>query len=150
MNGLVISTENFKTLTPACQSEVLQVLGLGAASPLTVHSQDATGELMPTKLSLSETKEFWAGLSDKTRALVKAVVEEPLKFNVGRVLKKVGLQPSDLRGMLAGITKRIRTVTRNPDAYFFEAEIVDDDINKCISYIHPDTRSALRRLLKIQ
>jgi hypothetical protein len=147
MNGLVISTEKFKTLTPPCQNELLQVLGLIPATAEAGTAADA--DVWPTKLSASQTREFWTGLGEKTRALVKAVVEEPQKFNVGAVLKKNDLEPSDLRGMLAGITKRIRTVTGNHNAQFFEAEVSDDDVNKCISFIHPDTRAALRRLLKL-
>src|SRR4051812_15951372 len=125
MNGLVISAEKFRTLTPTCQSEVLKALGLGEGAVRT-EDQAATVDELPTKLSVAQAKEFWTGLSAKTRDLVKAVVEEPPKFNVGKVLKKIGLQPSELRGMLAGITKRIRTVTGNQKAYFFESEVVDN------------------------
>jgi hypothetical protein len=148
INGLVISAEKFRNLTPGCQNELLEVLGLVTPAPSLESRAEAT-EDWPTKLSSGQAREFWAGLGKKTRAFLKVVLEEPPKFNVGRVLKRVGLQYGDLRGMLAGTTKRIRTVTGNDDAQLFEAEVIDDDINKCVSFMHPDTRSALRQILKM-
>jgi hypothetical protein len=80
---------------------------------------------------------------------LEAVAEMPPRFNVGQLLTKVGMEYSDLRGMLAGLTKRTRTISGQGDAKLFSWITWDDeDMNKCVSEMHPTTHESLRRVLE--
>ncbi|PPQ14918.1 hypothetical protein CV770_34405 [Bradyrhizobium sp. AC87j1] len=145
-DGLYLSAATFKRFSPATRSEILGALGIGHAHESGSDSQEHSGT-SATQFSLNEMRKFLDGVSDKTRLLLTEIARAEARFNVGKVLKKLGWELSDIRGILAGITKRSRTISGNPRAEFFASVAWDDDINKAVSEIHPTTHAALRALL---
>jgi hypothetical protein len=154
MNALLISSTSFRQLSSKCQAEVLAVLTRdvsgfvagGTNNPPPSKSGAYTGTA--TALSEREMRKFLNGVGTKTRNFLECLADMPARFNVGALLKKLHLQYGDIRGILAGLTKRTRTISGESDADFFASVLQDDDINKCISEIHPTTHESLRQIFK--
>lgn len=146
-DALVVSISTFKTLSRECQNELLNALqATYNAQPATETSEEEFGE--PTQFSINEMRKFLDGISDKTRAFLKALSTLPSQFKVADLLDKLDVEYSEIRGILAGLTKRSRTISGDPEADFFASVVWDDDIRKCVSRIHPTTHASLRKLLK--
>jgi hypothetical protein len=145
-DALVVSRGTFKTLTAACQSELLEALGLKPlSSPLPTSEDDPDA---PTAFSLSQMRDFLDGVSGKTRTFLKELAKQPAEFNVGKLLKALKLQYGDIRGILAGLTKRSRTISGDQEASFFQSVAwFNEDIGRCVSRIHPTTHASLQKLL---
>lgn len=147
MDALVLSLSSFAKLSQNCQAEILRIVS-GIENPLTTHDElNENYSEGATALSEREMRKFLEGVSPKTRAFLVGLAEMPARFNVGALLKKMQMQYADIRGILAGLTKRTRTISGDTKASFFESVVWDDDIDKCISEIHPDTHRSLRQVL---
>jgi hypothetical protein len=152
VNGIILSTEAFKALSPSCRQEIMSALGfLSDIVAARLDTDKGTGNgTFATEFSLNEMRKFLGGVSDRTRILLTGIARTTSRFNVGELLKSVGWVERDLRGILAGITKRSRTISGNREAEFFSSVVWDDDINKCVSEVHPTTHAALKSLLLAQ
>lgn len=146
LDGFLISEASFKRLSANCQTEVLRLLGVTTETSKATSVSDAL-KTSAAKLSVNEMRKFLDGVQDKTRKLLTEIAKAETRFNVGEVLRPLGWSYSDIRGILAGITKRTRTISGKPDAEFFMSVVWDDDVNKAVSEIHPTTHAALRELL---
>jgi hypothetical protein len=108
----------------------------------------AAGTSAAVAFSPNEMRKFLDGIGDRTRELLVAIAREPKhRFNVGHVLDRMTWKESDLKGPLAGITKRTRTVAGDKAAQFFVSVVWNDDVDKTISEIHPLTHASMRELL---
>ena len=147
--GVFLSSTTLSGLSKATRAEIAKVVALADDAPTPAKSAKSTAEsaTAATEFSVNEMRKFISGVSDKTRHVLTAVARAEARFNVGAVLSSIGLKPEDIRGVLAGITKRSRTISGNSDAEFFAAVNWDDDVNKQISEVHPTTHAALRALL---
>lgn len=90
-------------------SEVSEVGGLTAS--------DESEE--PADLSVAQAKKFLDRVSDKVRTTLRVIAEsDPAGFDMPRVFEALGLESgTDLRGVWGGITKRVRTVLGDDEAY---------------------------------
>jgi hypothetical protein len=155
MNAVIISSASFGQLSQKCQAEIIGVLtsdtsGIVAKSSrnLTPANNSIAYKGTATAFSEREMRKFLDGVSTKTRNFLEGLAEMPAKFNVGALLKKLHMQYGDIRGILAGLTKRTRTISGDTDAEFFASVLQDDDIDKCISEIHPTTHASLKEIFK--
>lgn len=73
----------------------------------------------PADLSVAQAKKFLDRVSDKVRTTVRTIAEaDPSGFDLARVKEALGVDDStDLRGVWGGITKRVRTVLGDDEAY---------------------------------
>ena len=154
MNALMISATSFRQLSQKCQAEILGLLTKDPSGSVAGHtsspapSKNGSYSGTATALSEREMRKFLNGVSTKTRNFLESLADMPARFNVGSLLKKLHMQSADIRGILAGLTKRTRTISGEKDADFFASVLQDDDINKCISEIHPTTHESLRQIFK--
>jgi hypothetical protein len=154
MNAFMISSASFGQLSPKCQAEIIGVLTRDASGIVAggtnhpVPSNNGTYKGTATAFSEREMRKFLDGVSTKTRNFLECLADMPARFNVGTLLKKLHMQYADIRGILAGLTKRTRTISGDTEAEFFASVLQDDDINKCISEIHPTTHESLKQIFK--
>jgi hypothetical protein len=154
MDAIVISSASFIRLSPKCQAEIIGVLtqeasGVavsGTSRPAPSHNVAYKGTA--TAFSEREMRKFLNGVGTKTRNFLEGLADMPARFNVGTLLKKLNMQYADIRGILAGLTKRTRTISGDAEADFFALVLQDDDINKCISEIHPTTHESMKQIFK--
>ncbi len=147
-DGLILSFETFGSLSISCQAEILKALGV--ERPLSEDAETASGDsTSATKFTVNQMREFLDGVGDKTRTVLEGVAAQPYRFNVGELLDRLGMQYADLRGVLAGLTKRSRTIAGDDEASFFATVVWEDDMRKCVSEVHPVTHAALKKLLKV-
>lgn len=81
---------------------------------------DATNESEgPADLSVAQAKKFLDRVSDKVRTTIRVIAEsDPSGFDLARVRAGLGVDDgADLRGVWGGITKRVRTVLGDDEAY---------------------------------
>ena len=73
----------------------------------------------PADLSVAQAKKFLDRVSDKVRTTVRTIAEaDPAGFDVSDVKEALGVDDdTDLRGVWGGITKRVRTVLGDDEAY---------------------------------
>jgi hypothetical protein len=101
---------------------------------------------------------FMSGVNEKSAELLRAFAKHPSGSPLMSDLMKVGDYTlwQNLRGFLAGITKRARTVTGDPKAKFWDwekgQEVSDTKTGKWYDgpfFLHPTTLQSLRQYFKI-
>jgi hypothetical protein len=146
-----MACEKGRTLPAECRHTILKSLGLADEDQTAKPAGSPDVSSTPaTEFSVNEMRKFLGGVKDKTRTLLTEIAKTEARFNVGEVLARLGWKMEDIRGVQSGITKRTRTISGDADAEFFASVVWDDDINKCISEVHPSTHTALRVLLLAQ
>lgn len=109
--------------SPSFQAELSEyVRGQMAGTPAAGDGSgpDATDEgEEPADLSVAQAKKFLARVSDKVRATLRVIAEcDASGFNMDKVVKALKVDDGgDLRGVWGGITKRVRTVLGDDEAY---------------------------------
>ena len=123
-------------------SEAAAMPSAAAESENTSTPSSSSGELpgpdealdVQKDLSVAQFKNLVGGCGAKTKAALKAMVNGPTStFRVAAVANAVGCAPTELSGIWGGITKRVRTVTADPEAYLWvwgEPEL--DRSGRCI------------------
>lgn len=153
MDGLFLSKDTFDGFSSQTQAEILVGLGI-ATRPTSDRPPNAeppvsdSDEAGPTSFTTGEMRKFIDGCGAKTRKVLEGLAELSPRFKVGDLLKKLNMNYGDLRGVQAGLTKRTRTISGNPNAWLFRVVHWDDDPRKSISELHPQTHEALRKILK--
>ena len=127
--SLVISAETFRSFPADVQEQIIAKLRSvdGSSTPLAgkAESADDAFEDQPMDLSAQQFKKLVDGCATKTKTALKAMVEGPTPhFRVAAVAKAVGCAPSELSGVWSGITKRLRNIMDDPEAYLWRW---DDD-----------------------
>ena len=87
---------------------------------------------------------FMAGVSKKTAAFFKCFIKNG-KGNIDELIEATGYENSgDFRGLLGGVTRRIRKLTNDPDACLVgKVEDDDDERGKGHYFITEKSRQAL-------
>lgn len=68
------------------------------------------------KLSVAEAKTFLNNCSEKTTFILSQIVDRDGDFMMSDIARVLHCSSSELRGAWAGITKRVRTITGDPQA----------------------------------
>jgi hypothetical protein len=151
MVSLVISEEDFARLSPQTRRELLSFFGMverengeGDAKPAPQATGQNAGQAWdpdgdtPYPLSPREAKELIRGLSPTSRAILKTFCQNS-DGQVGRASLEELLEvsghrdPQRLMKAIPGITRRLRTVTNNRDAWlldWFDEDWERDDTAK--------------------
>ena len=142
---ITLRAETVRLLSPACKAEIAAHLGFDAApstQSLLLDHQD--GE--HAELGIQAARAFLQGCGEKTTKVLQLIVEAGETFSLRDLERKMNVEPSGLRGVWAGLTKRVHTITGDPDSFliFWGDETEDGDWN---ARLMPVTREALRRAL---
>ena len=103
----------------------------------------------PADLSVAQAKKFLDRVSDKVRTTLRVIAEADVAgFDMARVMEALNVDDGgDLRGVWGGITKRVRTVLGDDEAYLiWWTEREDGGWNGRVS---ETTHRSLRKVLGI-
>lgn len=117
--SITLTQTAFAQLPPAAKAAILGLFSNDKASPEAgslFAAEPKDDEEGLTVLSEAEAGTFLNNCNDKTRRILGLIVERDGRFMMSDIVKQTGNSPSELRGAWAGLTKRVRTVSRTPDA----------------------------------
>jgi hypothetical protein len=102
----------------------------------------------PAELSVAQARTFLDRVSDKVRTAVRVMAEgDTPSFAMANIMAALDIdEPGALRGVWSGITKRVRTVLGDPDAYLIWW---DEQPSGWVGRVSPTTHRALRKVLSL-
>jgi hypothetical protein len=118
--SITIPVSAFQALDEQSQIAIMNLIttefGVSATSFVHEPNVDAgTGKGL-TKLDVAEARIFLNKCSEKTTRILQEIVKADGKFLASDIAALFGASIGELRGAWSGLTKRVRTVTNNPDA----------------------------------
>lgn len=135
-SGIFLSREDLMLLSDQAKEEVLALATGDSVSGVYEESEDG-----PTDLSLLQAERLVRGLSDKSRTVLKAILESEdgeRGFWCKSLAKELGFDVSELSGVWSGLTRRTRTVSDDSEAYLI-SWAWDDDRDDYYGTLHPTT-----------
>lgn len=135
-SGIFLSREDLMLLSDSAKEEVLALV-TGESIP-GVYEELEDG---PSDLSSLQAERLVRGLSDKSRSVLKAILESEdgeLGFWCKSVAGELGFDVSELSGVWSGLTRRTRTVSDDSDAYLI-GWAWDEGRDDYYGKLHPTT-----------
>lgn len=122
--GVFIPFQALPGFSPVFQTEFAEYVQArmsiiaGDAEDAAEQSQMEGGE-EPADLSVAQAKKFLDRVSDKVRTTIRVIAEaDPAGFDMSAVMQALDIDDAgSLRGVWGGITKRVRTVLGDDEAY---------------------------------
>jgi hypothetical protein len=119
--SITIPVSAYKTFDPfvqqALMAYVVSQLG-GEASIGTIGSAvESRNEKGLAKLDVAEAKLFLNKCSEKTTLILHEIVTRDGDFMASAIATLVGSTTGELRGAWSGLTKRVRTITKDSEAH---------------------------------
>ena len=116
--GVFISAATLNSASPALRSKILELI-MGAETAVPSSSSDSgIHDDNFVEFSPGQIKTFIDGCSDKTRAALEVMARSPSRqFQLADVASALNVEPSELRGVWGGLTRRTQTVSGDPNAY---------------------------------
>ena len=139
-SGIFITTDHLKSLPKQQQDFLLSIVsGRPTASDAPAEPRSAAYDSEVedehfAELSPGQARDFYAGCGPKTRKAIDVIADSASRqFQIADVAKAIGVQPNELSGVWGGLTRRLKTVTGDSDAYLIDwtksEPVVDDDDN---------------------
>ncbi|MGE0459161.1 MAG: hypothetical protein AB7O56_13270 [Bauldia sp.] len=147
---LTFSDKDINKMPPSHREAVLRAFEFIALKSEATKKDEVEAEEMdthPVAISERRMKEFVAGISERPRKVLAAIASLEPNFRFGDVLKGMGIEEQgwdELRAVWAALTKRTRTVTKNPQAKLIEWDTDHEDTADVRGIIHPTTFANLR------
>lgn len=130
MTSITISLERFLGFTKSTQDEILNVFREELPTINTVEGE----------LTRKQVNAFLNGLSEKSKAVLKAIVEnfDSNHIHYGELIEKLNMVDENLTGVWSGITKRSRNIANDPDFDLIDWNTRGKD-GVAIGIMHPIT-----------
>ncbi len=126
VSGIFITTDHLKSLSKQEQDFLFGIIGGSRAAsnslePLpTIHESKVEDEHF-AELSPGQARDFYSGCGTKTRKAIDVIADSAsCQFQIADVAKAIGVRPSDLTGVWGGLTRRLKTITGDSDAYLID------------------------------
>ena len=125
MNGILLSTTAFRTLSLAAQQEVLLAMGMSDLPPQPAIARSdsshtaSEGEEGPVELTVAMVRKLTDKLSDKTLSALKAIARSNApQFHMKDVIAATpgASNYMDMRGVWSALTRRTRNIMDDSDA----------------------------------
>ena len=120
--SIIIPVSAYKSFDPSVQQAIMAYvvnqLGGTSATPLDAQVIEGRNEKGLAKLDVPEAKLFLNKCSEKTTSILQEIVNHDGDFLASAIAKHVGTSTGELRGTWSGLTKRVRTITKDPEATF--------------------------------
>jgi hypothetical protein len=153
-SGIFLSQTALSSLSPATQDEIQRYLfgdTTFEAGPVTTPATSGTPEddsETPPDMSVAQARKLIDGCSERPTAALRFIAEQPTtKFLYQDMVKAIGQDSSGtIRGTLAAITRRTRTVLGDSDAALIWYE---GEHNAWTATVSEMTRSSLRKAFGI-
>ena len=173
---LVVTPQDFKKLSKACQSELIAILGFSLGNteyldesfasfnedeeiiadlyiqkPRHPSANDIVGDKQVIDISDEHAQSLIANISDKSLETLKLFAQgEPIDLNELVGISKPYENFNDLkRSFVGAVNRRLRTVTGNRQAVLFSSAKSRDSNEQTKIKVKPRTAAALRRVLNI-
>lgn len=119
--SITIPASAYKTFAPTVQQALMAyvVSQLGGEAPIEAADSAAEGrnEKGLAKLDVAEAKLFLNKCSEKTTLILQEIVNREGDFLASAIAELVGSTTGELRGAWSGLTKRVRTITKDSEAH---------------------------------
>ncbi|EIR7372367.1 hypothetical protein LXH42_004297, partial [Salmonella enterica subsp. enterica serovar Poona] len=130
------SKHDLMLLSDFAREEVLALISGDFATGVYEESEDG-----PTDLSSLQAEKLVRGLSEKSRSVLKAILESSdgeKGFWCKSIAEELDLEVSELSGVWSGLTRRTRTVSDDSDAYLI-SWAWDEERDDYYGTLHPTT-----------
>ena len=118
--SITIPVSAYQTFEPNVQQAIMAYvasqLGTSFNSEADRPVAEGRDEKGLAKLDVSEAKVFLNKCSEKTTLILQEIVNRDGDFHASAIAAIVGTSIGELRGAWSGLTKRVRTVTKDPAA----------------------------------
>lgn len=114
--SITISAADFRNLPKVAQDCIVALLSGDDCPPISQATEPAFDEKSIAILDMADAKHFLNNCSDKTISVLQFIIDNGGRVMLSDVSELTGNTADQLRGTWAGLTKRIRTVTGDPDA----------------------------------
>lgn len=139
-SGIFITTDHLRSLPKQQQDFLFGIIsGREPASYAPVELRSATNgseveDEHFAELSPGQARDFYAGCGVKTRKAIDVIADSAShRFQIADVAKAIGVEPNELSGVWGGLTRRLKTITGDNDAYLIDwtksEPVLDHDEN---------------------
>ena len=144
-NQITLDADTIRLLSPACKAELAAHLGFEMAGPPEYQFDEGVEGEEYAELGLQAARAFLQGCGEKTTNAIRLIVEAGETFSLRELEADMGVPVGGLRGVWAGLTKRIHTITNNDNVDLIEW--IEETENDWVARMMPVTREAFRRAL---
>jgi len=141
-SGIFITTDHLKSLPKQQQDFLLGIISGRepiSDAPAEPRSAEHESEMEDThfaELSPGQARDFYAGCGHKTRKAIEVIADSASRrFQLADVAKAIGVEPKDLTGVWGGLTRRLKTITGDSDAYLIDWTKSDPVLDEKENYI---------------
>lgn len=118
--SITIPVSAYKAFDPSVQQAIMSYVvaqfGVPLAAPVVAPIAEGRDEKGLAKLDVPEAKLFLNRCSEKTTSILQEIVNRDGDFLASAIAQLVGTSIGELRGAWSGLTKRVRTITKDPEA----------------------------------
>ena len=145
-DGIYLTTSTLSALSDDTRAEILSILTLGPVGDPEAHFADDE-EGGPSDLSVAQTRKFLERCSEKTTSVLRFIASAPEEgfAQTDLLAAQDETDPTSLRAVWGGLTRRIRSVLGDPDAYLLLWKEEDDGSWRAA--LSPMTHRSLRKAL---
>ena len=146
MSGFFLSSNDFSQLSQSSKDEILMIVSGQKIQNVYENTKDG-----PIDLSSLQAEKLVRGLSDKSRAVLKLIIESndgEHGFWCKNVAKELNIDVSELSGVWSGLTRRTRTVSDDSEAYLI-AWAWDDNANDYYGKLHTITYNNCKKAMNL-
>ena len=136
-SGIFITADHVASLPKQEQDFLFGIISGrqgGVTEPVTSRSSPQDVDVEDehfAELSPGQARDFYAGCGAKTRKALEVISDSGDRhFQVADVAKAIGVRANELAGVWGGLTRRLKTITGDADAYLIDwtkSEPVFDD-----------------------
>jgi hypothetical protein len=142
-SGIFITTDHLKSLPKHKQDFLFGIIsGREATLDTSAEPQSAASgsdddeeeDEHFAELSPGQARDFYAGCGPKTRKAIEVIADGAShQFQIADIAKALDVKPNELTGVWGGLTRRLKTVTGDSDAYLIDwtksEPVLDDEEN---------------------
>jgi len=145
-SGIFLSREDVMSLSDSAKEEVMALATGESISGMYEETEDG-----PSDLSSLQAEKLVRGLSDKSRSVLKAIIESEdgvQGFWCESIAEELGFDVSELSGVWSGLTRRTRTVCDDSEAYLISWAL-DEDRDDYFGNLHPITYRNCKKAMNL-
>jgi len=148
-SGIFLSTKTLNSASPAIRSKILELL-MGSETAMQSADDDFHDDHF-IEFSPGQVKTFINGCSEKTRNALEIMAKSPSRrFQLADIAVALDVEPSELRGVWGGLTRRTQTVSGDSEGYlvYWVGEGIHDENGEYIDHVGELTEMTYQSLRK--
>ncbi len=146
IDHITLSPSSVGNLCPECKAMLAGKLGFDQVRAPSGAEPAEEENYEYAELGLQAARAFLLGCNAKTQLALQLIVASGGSFSIHDLERQMNVGRGSLRGLWGGLTKRIRTITGDPDASLIEWGDQADD-GDYIGRLTPTTHNSFKRAL---